>query len=181
MLGRMHVVRLERLIPAPVEGALTFDEADAVLEAVFVTLAANGEVNEAEYAAFARVAKAVHLTARAVVGGEDPYRTSADPDDSPNEPLTAEAVDARIDALVKAYERDGLDARLAEVARRLGRDRARDLAFELAVAGAVTDLSRSEDEDQTVARLRSALGISRARGDELVGHAYAVLSAGESA
>lgn len=177
----MQVVRIERLIPAPGEGALTFEEADALLEAMFLTLAANGEVNEAEYAAFSRVAKAVHLTSRATVSAQEPYRAPADPDDSPNAPLDAAAVDARIDALVKAYERDGLEARLAEVARRLGRDRARDLAFELAVAGAVTDLARSDDEDQAVARLRGALGISRTRGDELVGHAYAVLTAGESA
>ena len=88
-------------------------------------------------------------------------------------------MDARIDA---GEGHDATGSTPASAGRAAaGRDRARDLAFELAVAGAVTDLSRSEDEDQTVARLRSALGISRARGDELVGHAYAVLSAGESA
>lgn len=170
--------RVDRVVPSRDELALSEEEVRAALEIMAIAIAADGRVDEDERECF--VAAAIRLDA--LVGDlapadVGPYRTAAKLEEAARVAMTSAEARRLLDELLSLARGDALADRGERLAAALTRTTPRELAFRLAVAAAVADLSIEPAEEGLIAELRALLAIDRARAAELMAATYAALGA----
>lgn len=168
--------RIDRVCPTRDELVISADEARALLEVMAIALGADRRVDDDERACF--VAAAVHIDALVgeVVGPEvGPYRTAAAVESEPRGAMSEGAAHALLDALLPVPGEDAIGARGDRLLAQLRREATRELAFRLAVAASIADLSIEPAEDDLIAELRALLAIERGRATDLMAATYAAL------
>lgn len=130
----------------PVDVMLTEDERDAVLETALLAIASDGVIDPTEAAAFIAIAERL--------GGE-------------GAPMLV-----RFEGNMSRHQ---ADARLLEVAKRLGSPHARTLAYRAAYALSLADEMASDGEFEFDLQLLDALGLSQDEADRVVGEVDAAV------
>jgi hypothetical protein len=136
-------------------GALSAQEADAILEIAYLSTVVDGRLSDEEIAAFAQVA--ARLKAGSVGDGRQ--------------------LDELLDGYARHIEHRDIAERLAELAKSLTRDDARKTAYKVAFAMALCDLGTSDDETDFDDALVTLLGLSIEDVDALESEVYAALDA----
>lgn len=151
-------VEIAKVLPAPAPGTLTAPEAHAILKVAFLAGEADGRIADEEQEAFTGLC----VSLRGLVGAKDPQ-------------LTEEALEKMLDAFTAKLDKSGRAACLAETTTALGRLLPRELAYKVAVAMSLTDLDKSDSEDDFDDELIASLKLSEEQADVLAGDVYAAL------
>ncbi len=136
-------------IPANV--TISSSERSAILEIALLCIASDRRVDPDEEKAFRSIAKKI---------GE------AKPD-------------AILAKLATAPEREEADARLIELAKQLGTDDAKKLAYKVAYAMSLADMAASDEEFEFDLQLVDALGLEQGVVDDLAAEVLGSLGGGE--
>ena len=89
------------------------------------------------------------------------------------------ALEAMLDGLSDRLRADGIEPCLKDAARALGRPLAKELAYKVSVAMALSDFDRSDAETDFDDQLVAALGLSEEQADALSEDVYAALEVDE--
>jgi hypothetical protein len=148
----MHLdaTRLDQLLGTLHPGKLSPTDADTIVSLAQLSVDADDQEDSAEIRLLSSLGKAVFK------------RAGLDRTPRP------ELVDAADDA----------DARMHELARKLGTPHAREVAYAVAHLLAISDISIAPAEDRFLVSLRSALAIDPARADEIAALAGASITPG---
>ena len=143
-------VHIEAAIDAAAVSALTASEKKAVLEVAFLCIAADIRLGEEEIDAFRRAARMLFGDAYGVV-----------------------ELNRSLDVFSAEVRKKGQQARLQELAQQLTRPPARDQAYKLAYAMALSDLDTNDEEFAFDVELQQALGLTsdwaEALADDVLG------------
>lgn len=144
-MARILKLDVEKVLPAGIHADISDQERSAILEVAYLAIAADGKLMEEELDAF--------VQAMLLLYG---------PDASP------EQVKKVVDHLISQFEQGEDQAMLSALAADLTRPEARDLAYKLAYAMAMSDLDTDDDEFHFDLRLREALGVTDEAAEALV-------------
>jgi hypothetical protein len=144
-MARILKLDVEKVIPEGIYADISGQERSAMLEVAYLAIAADGKLMEEELDAF--------VEAMLLLYG---------PEASP------EQVQKVVDHLIQQFEQGDDEALLGSLAAELTRPEARDLAYKLAYAMAMSDLDTDDNEFHFDLRLRKALGIDDQQAEVLV-------------
>jgi hypothetical protein len=136
-MAKSSEVHVEAALKKSTLLSLSLDEKNAVLEVAFLSIAADQRLGEEEIDAFFRVAKQLFGAA-----------------------FGRSELDAAFDNYGAEIRKIGQSARLLELAARLTRPAARDQAYKLAYAMALSDLDTNDEEFAFDLELQQSLGIT---------------------
>ncbi len=157
----MPSLHVERLVPAPGTFSLTAAEIDALLETVYLAMAADRKLTDEEIGVFAKIVSRV----RALEAPETSvYRRSGE-EKQPS--LTMKELNAMLDDFVVRLDHASIEDRIKVVTVALPSKEGRLLAYRLASAMGLVDLDATKSERDFCDDLGEAFGISEEEADEL--------------
>ncbi len=154
-MPKPKAIDIRKILPPLSSGTLTVDEARAVLLIGLYACEADGTIVDEEQAAFSGLAGAV--------------RALASPADAK---LTDDALDAMIGEATADLDRNGREPGLARAAKMLDREVARQIAYKVAVALALTDMDQKQGEVEFDAELATMFGLSAEGARTLTSDVY---------
>ncbi len=150
----MPSLHVERLVPAPGTFSLTAAEIDALLETVYLAMAADRKLTDEEIGVFAKIVSRV----RGLEAGK--------PAEKPAQ-LTMKELNAMLDDFVVRLDHASIEDRIKVVTVALPSKEGRLLAYRLASAMGLVDLDATKSERDFCDDLGEAFGISEEEADEL--------------
>lgn len=157
----MPSLHVERLVPAPGAFTLTVAEIDALLETVYLAMAADRKLTDDEIGVFAKIVSRV----RALETPETSVYRRPGLEKPPA--LTMKELNALLDDLVVRLDHASIADRLKVVTKALPSREGRLLAYRLASAMGIVDLDATKSERDFCDDLGEAFGISEEEADEL--------------
>ncbi len=143
-MARILKLDVEKVLPEDIHADISDQERSAMLEVAYLAIAADGKLMEEELDAFVQAMLLL-------------YGPSASP----------EKVKQVVDHLISQFEQGDDESLLGTLAADLTRPAARDLAYKLAYAMAMSDLDTDDNEFHFDLRLRKALNITDEQAEAL--------------